>query len=94
MELLSDWELKIKNFQTCYKTLKISVTPKIHSIFYEIPIFIKRKNKPLGYFSEQKFESVHADLKPTLAWYKRAENHPDYAKKLKDGIVSYNSEHM
>ena len=90
MELLPEWQTNIKNFEICYKTLGSSITPKIHSIFFEIPRFIKKHNMPLGRVSEQKFEHVHSDIKPTLARYKRAPNSPDYAKKREDSIVCYN----
>lgn len=59
MQLLPEWESNITEFKKCYLTLDSSVTPKIHSIFFEIPIFIKRQNKPLGYFSEAKYKAVH-----------------------------------
>ena len=51
-------------------------------------------SKHLTFKRQQKFESVHADMKPTWSWYKRSENHPDYSQKMKDAIVSYNSQHV
>ena len=41
MELKTGWLLTIENFKNGYKNLGESVTPKMHSIYYEIPIFIR-----------------------------------------------------
>ena len=59
MILKSDWEDTIEQFKISYRNLGESVTPKAHTVFFEIPKFIRRHNKPMGYFSEGKFEHVH-----------------------------------
>ena len=83
---MDEWEDNIKNFKIAYKGLNISVTPKAHSLFYEIPFFIKKHSRPLGFYSEQKFETVHQDWKKTWSLYKRVESHNEHPKKLKDAV--------
>ena len=57
LPLAENWKQTIEEFKNSYKSLEIvSVTPKAHSLFYETVIFIQRKQKPLGFFSESKFE--------------------------------------
>ena len=77
------WNSKVKSF-----------CQKVHSIFYEVRIFIKRHKKPLGFVTEQKYESAHQDMKHTEKLYKRAENHPDFPRKSKDMLVCYNGLHI
>ena len=90
----NDYKQKIKNFEIAYRNLGISVTPKVHCIFFEVPIFIEKHGKPLGFFTEQVFESMHSDWKPTWARYKRNENHPQFEEQLKSAVVNYNSLHV
>ena len=59
MTLSDDWEANIHIFKLSYEALPISVTPKAHSVWYEIPIFIWRYGRPMGFFSEAKYEHVH-----------------------------------
>ena len=76
------------------KTKVKSCYQKVHTIFYEVRIFIKRPKKPLGFVTEQKYESAHQDMKDTEKCYKKAENHPDFPEKSKDMMVCYNSYHI
>ena len=92
--LYDGWNAHINNFETSYRALKISVTPKVHNVFYEVPIYIKKTGLPLGVRCEQKFESVHSDMKPTWSWYKRSENHSEYDSQLKRAMIDYNSFHL
>ena len=94
MTLDSTWEQKILDFETAYRSLNISITPKVHSVFYEIPIFILRHNKPLGFFTEQKFETVHTDFLPTWNRFKCNENNPNFPSRLTDATVHYNGAHI
>ena len=71
-----------------------SFCQKVHSIFYEVRIFIKRHKKPLGFVTEQKYESAHQDMKDTEKLYKKAENHADFAQKSTDMVVCYNGYHI
>ena len=93
-KLWDNYKDYINEFKECYKKLEISVTPKAHVIFYEIPIFCDEVKQPLGKFSAQPFESMHFDFKPTYKCYMRPENHPQHGPKLKDAMVSYNGDHI
>ena len=92
--LREGWEAYITNFEVTYRALDISITPKVHNVFHEVPIFIRKFKKPIGLRSEQKFESIHHDMKSTWSWFKRSEGHPDYDEKLTDSTVNYNSFHL
>ena len=84
---------KIEAFEVSYRKLNISVTPKVHTVFYEIPIFIARHGKSMGHFTTQKFEAVHYDFKTCWQNYKRPENHPQFGQQLLNSVVAYNSYH-
>ena len=93
-ELREGWEDYITNFETTYRALDISITPKVHNVFYEVKLFIQRTGKPIGLRSEQKFESVHHDMKCTWSWFKRSEGHQDYEEMLTNCTCNYNSFHL
>ena len=85
----------IRNFKESCEHLPVTITPKLHILFFHVPEFIRRKNMPLGVFSEQASESVHQDFQKF--WdtrYKRAMGHPEYSNKLLKSIVEYNSKHI
>ena len=63
-------------------------------MFYEVKLFIQKYGKPIGLRSEQKFESVHHDMKSTWSWYKRSEGHSDYDDALTNATINYNSFHL
>ena len=88
--LIDGWETDIDNFKTAYKKLNISVTPKVHSIFFEVRLFIKKHGKPLGFVTEQKYETVHQDFDPTDKRYKTAENNPNFGDQSTKAVVCYN----
>ena len=94
MNLAEDWEEKIELFKTSYKSLDISVTPKVHCLFYEVPIFIRKTGKALGHFSAQHFESGHFDFEQTLNNFKRKESHPEHGTQLVKSMVTYAGEHV
>ena len=93
-ELRTGWNVHINDFEVSYRKLGISVTPKVHNVFYETKLFIQKTGKPIGLRSEQKFESVHHDMKSTWSWYKRMEGHKDYEEALTAATVNYNSFHL
>ena len=80
MNLAPDWEEKIEVFKIAYKALGISITPKVHTLFYEIPIFIKKTGKALGHFSAHHFEAGHFDFEGTLQLFKRNESSPEHGE--------------
>jgi hypothetical protein len=84
----------IASFRTSYMTLGISVTPKVHAIFFHIIDFCESKSVGLARWSEQAMEAVHSDFKPTWEKYKVHQNHPDYAAKLLRAVRNYNSKHL
>ena len=93
-KLFDNYKDRIDDFEKSYRGLGISITPKVHVIFYEVKIFCDETGKPLGMFSAQPFESCHFDFNPTYKCYKRPENHPQHGPKLKDAAVSYNGDHI
>ena len=46
-----------------FMDLEVSVTPKIHAVFYHVSEFCSKHLKGLGFYSEQAMESVHFDFK-------------------------------
>ena len=86
-----DYESKIAQFQQSYVKLPISVTPKAHAAFFNVPLFIKKKKMGLGLFSEQATEALHLNFKVHRDRYKRDSSHPDYAKHLLKCLTEYNS---
>ena len=87
MILAPDWEEKIEVFKIAYKALGISITPKVHTLFYEIPIFIKKTGKALGHFSAHHFEAGHFDFEGTLQLFKRKES-------IVSAMYTYAGEHI
>ena len=92
--LAPDYLQKIRDFEIAYRKLGISVTVKLHIIFFEVPLFIEKKKKALGHFSSQPFESVHHDFKFIWECFKGDEEHPDHGKNLSKSQVNYNSQHI
>ena len=94
MDLADDWEARIHVFMEAYMALGISVTPKAHTIFYEIPIFIWEVGLALGHFAAQHFETGHFDFEETLNRFKRKETHPDHPDQLLSACANYAAEHV
>lgn len=93
-ELNCDYETYIDRFKDSYMDLGISVTPKVHAVFHHVIDSCNKTQKPLGNFSEQASESVHADFKKIWKNYKVLPIHPDYNYKLTRAIQEYNSLHI
>ena len=92
--LNSNSKEKIAAFKKSYLALEISVTPKVHAVFFHIEDFCDRTQKGLGFFSEQAMESVHYDFNQVWLKYKVAREHPDYANRLRRAVCEYNSIHI
>ena len=90
-DLDPDFESKISNFKRIYTSLQVSITPKVHAVFYHVPQFIKIKKLSLGLFSEQATEALHSNFKPHWARYKRELSNPEYSNQLLKCVVDYNS---
>lgn len=84
----------IDEFKDKYLNLKISVTPKLHAVFFHVKQFCIKHQKGLGFFSEQAMEAVHYDFSMTWAKYKVSRNNPDYIQKLLRAVCEYNSQHV
>lgn len=93
MKLDPDFKQIITNFKQSYLDLEISITPKVHAVFFHVPDFCDEKQAGLGFYSEQAMESVHSDFKHVWNKYKVAKDHPDYDEKLYRAICEYNSLH-
>lgn len=74
--------------------LQISVTPKMHSIFYHVKEFCKANGIGLGFFVELAFESVHHDYNETWKNFKFHEDHENYGKAFLRSVCTYNSQHL
>ena len=97
LTLFGNWRDKIREFETAYKDLHISMIDKCHILVHDVPRFLDRPNaKPLGYWTEQQFESVHADYCTTFHNFKvpRDPENPNFGPKLLGSIVHYNSNHV
>lgn len=89
-----EYKQKISNFKNAYVALGISVTPKVHAVFYHIEDFCEPRACGLGQWSEQASESVHADFKSTWSKYKVMEGHPRFADQLLRAVREYNARHV
>ena len=93
-ELDPKFEDYISKFKKSYLDLEISVTPKVHAIFFYVGYFCRKMKKGLGYYSEQPMESVHHDFNNTWMKYKVKATHKSYPMKLLKAVQEYNSRHI
>lgn len=92
-KLHPDFNTIIIVFKESYLELNISVTPKVHAIFYHVLDFCTAKQCGLGFFSEQAIESVHSDFKNIWTKYKVSPSHSDYPRRLNRALCEYNGLH-
>jgi hypothetical protein len=100
--LLEGWQDHIAEFSACYSVLTsskgnpISITPKVHMVMTHVKQFLEMKadGKGLGYWSEQAFESVHADFKEMWETVKVDIDHPEFLTKLLSCVIRWNSRHI
>jgi hypothetical protein len=81
----------IDSFKQSYLSLNISVTPKVHAVFFHIAEFCNKTQQGLGFFSEQAMESVHFDFNSVWKKYKVSRDHSDYSSRLLRAVCEYNS---
>ena len=75
--------------------LEISVSPKIHAIFFHVDDYCELSQEGLGFASEQTSESVHYDFGKMWQRYKIGlMDHPDYSRNLLKCTIAYNSKHL
>ena len=91
-DLLPDYDLNINDFKDAFLQLKISVTPKVHAIFFHIEDFCSLTKMGLGPWSEQASESVHQEF--SKCWKKytiKSTDNPLYGIKLLEAVQMFNS---
>ena len=94
-DLEDDFLDKIQQFQDSFLAIpNASVTPKIHVVFHQIKDFVNRHLSPLGIYSEQVVEAADQDFSHHWQRYKQLPSHPEYALRLKNCLVDYNSKHL
>lgn len=84
----------IAKFRESYLDLEISITPKVHAVFFHVEDFCLKHKKGLGFFSEQAMEAVHFDFKLVWNKYKVNENNLQYSHRLQKAICEFNSLHV
>ena len=90
-ELLPNYDLRISEFMNEYMKLSISVTPKVHAVFYHIEEFCSLTKMGLGPWSEQASESVHQEFTKCWGKYKvKNTDHPMYGQKLLEAVQMFN----
>ena len=91
-ELDPSYKQKIHNFQKDFLTLKVSVTPKVHAVFFHISEFCEITNMGLGPWSEQTSEALHHEF--TNCWKNyliKDSKNPNYGKRLLEAVETFNS---
>ena len=70
----------IMEFKKSYRSLGISVTPKVHCVFQNVTKFLEMMGLKtgLGEWSEHAMESVHHNLRLEWERTKVGPNHPNY----------------
>ena len=92
--LQNDYKEKIDVFNHCFQALGLQVTPKIHAILFHVIDFCDRKETGLGMWSEQAFESVHADFTHVWQKYKVPTTHERFADRFLRSVQEYNGNHF
>ena len=103
MVLEDYFEEAILIFKTSYQYIQqklssnghtLTISWKIHIIFYHLVPFINSHKSSLGCYSEQCGEAIHSKFKPTWQRFKRNKEHPEYSDKIKRAIVDFNSKRI
>ena len=83
---------KIGRFRNAYFDTKLSVTPKVHAVFYHIKEFCSMKGMGLGPWSEQTSESLHHAFKDCWENYLIKDNtHVSYGDRLLAAVRMFNN---
>lgn len=91
-DLQPDYKLKIAKFKKDYLRVKISVTPKVHAVFYHVEEFCEMTDMGLGPWSEQTSESLHHEF--TKCWEKymvKDQKNPLYKERLLQSVRMFNN---
>ena len=95
-ELKPDYAIHIQTFESAFRRLSISITPKIHLVFEHLAEILESKGSltGLGRWSEQAMESVRHDMKIEWERTKVRQNHPEFEEIFRKFIIKYNSKHV
>ena len=94
MDLDPNWELALSKFEKSYRSLKINITPKVHSLLHHVPQFIRRYGSSLGPFSEQFIETLHSEYDRFWSKYRVPINHKSHLSKMTACFSAINSHHI
>ena len=93
--LADDYKEVIQKFRLDYLKLGISITPKIHAVFYHIEEFCEISGMGLGPFSEQTSESLHHEfLKCWENFFVKDLDNPAYPEIFLSAVKVFNTLHM
>ena len=95
-ELLPGCKDAVKEFSKQYRSLGISIPPKVHIVESHLIEFLEDKGEEhgAGYWSEQAMELCHKDFQNELEPNKVPQKHSDYGRKLLNIIIRYNGKHI
>ena len=98
VQLFPGYKHAIGEFCSSYRLLpNITFPPKYHLVESHITQYLDRRGdgtKGLGYWSEQAMESCHHDFKQFWSLTAVHPDHPDFAEKLLNAVIKYNSLHI
>lgn len=89
-----EFQTHIDKFKKSFLDLEVSVTPKVHAIFFHVPQFCSKRQESLGFYSEQAMEAVHFEFKIFWNKHKVHDSHPSYPQKLLKTVCEFNAFHI
>ena len=86
----------IQEFSDTYRSLGISVTPKVHIVETHVAEYLQLKEEKcgLGHWSEQAMESTHHDFKVEWSKVKVSVDHAKFYETLLKTVIRYNGKHV
>ena len=93
-DLKYNFNEEIDKFRISFLDLGISVTPKIHAIFYHVSEFCSSACTGLGKFSEQASEAVHHKFSVEWERFKVLDIHPDFPGRLLRAVNVFNTNNL
>lgn len=94
IELRPDYTSSLDSFRESYAALNISVTPKVHAIWFHVREFCEKHQEGLGFYSEQAGESLHHEFNERWKKFKVQVGHPEHDERLLRTVCEFNSHHM
>ena len=90
--LKADYKEKISKFKDDYMRLKISVTSKVHAVFFHVHEFCDMTDMGLGPWSEQTSESLHQEFNKCWENYNvKDQKNPIYQQRLLQAVQMFNN---